>query len=143
PPGVVGRTRMGRRPVSSPGPSAWGRLRGDAGSFKSIGTFTLLMRATKHKRPRAGLPGAERETKNRVAFFRSALHAPRSEVPHPEIPRRISGWFGQSVGGRGVAPMDRGEEIWRERAVRDAVLAGDGAAWRGWYDAHFPRLAAY
>jgi RNA polymerase sigma-70 factor (ECF subfamily) len=39
--------------------------------------------------------------------------------------------------------MDPGAEVWRERAVRDAVLAGDAAAWRGWYDAHFCRLAAY
>ena len=31
----------------------------------------------------------------------------------------------------------------RERAVRDAVLAGDRAAWRAWYDAHFDPLAAY
>jgi RNA polymerase sigma-70 factor (ECF subfamily) len=39
--------------------------------------------------------------------------------------------------------MERGDDVWRERAVRDAVLAGDGTAWRGWYDAHFARLAAY
>lgn len=32
---------------------------------------------------------------------------------------------------------------WGERAVRDAVLAGDAHAWRHWYDAHFERLAAY
>jgi RNA polymerase sigma-70 factor (ECF subfamily) len=38
--------------------------------------------------------------------------------------------------------MDGGD-VWRERAIRDAVLAGDGAAWRTWYDEHFPRLAAY
>ena len=31
----------------------------------------------------------------------------------------------------------------RERAVRDAVLAGDRAAWRAWYDEHFEPLAAY
>jgi RNA polymerase sigma-70 factor (ECF subfamily) len=37
---------------------------------------------------------------------------------------------------------DRGR-AWRERAVRDAVLAGDAAAWRGWYDDHAPGLAAY
>jgi RNA polymerase sigma-70 factor (ECF subfamily) len=30
-----------------------------------------------------------------------------------------------------------------ERATRDAVLSGDAAAWRRWYDAHFDRLAAY
>lgn len=30
-----------------------------------------------------------------------------------------------------------------ERATRDAVLSGDTRAWRGWYDAHFARLAAY
>jgi RNA polymerase sigma-70 factor (ECF subfamily) len=32
---------------------------------------------------------------------------------------------------------------WRERAIRDAVLAGDAEAWRRWYDAHFDRLLAY
>lgn len=34
-------------------------------------------------------------------------------------------------------------DTWRERAIRDAVLAGDAEAWRQWYDAHFDRLAAY
>ena len=34
-------------------------------------------------------------------------------------------------------------DTWRERAIRDAVLAGDAEAWRRWYDAHFDRLAAY
>ena len=36
----------------------------------------------------------------------------------------------------------RPDEV-RERAVRDAVLAGDRAAWRWWYDQHFDPLAAY
>ena len=39
--------------------------------------------------------------------------------------------------------MDRGGDVWRERAIRDAVLGGDTAAWRAWYDDHFARLAAY
>jgi RNA polymerase sigma-70 factor (ECF subfamily) len=39
--------------------------------------------------------------------------------------------------------MDRGGANWTDRAVRDAVLAGDVAAWRAWYAAHFDRLAAY
>ena len=39
--------------------------------------------------------------------------------------------------------MDRGSDVWRERAIRDAVLGGDAAAWRAWYDEHFARLAAY
>jgi RNA polymerase sigma-70 factor (ECF subfamily) len=39
--------------------------------------------------------------------------------------------------------MDRGDDVWRERAIRDAVLAGDSAAWRAWYDEHFASLAAY
>jgi len=34
-------------------------------------------------------------------------------------------------------------DTWRERAIRDAVLAGDTDAWRLWFDAHFERLAAY
>jgi RNA polymerase sigma-70 factor, ECF subfamily len=38
--------------------------------------------------------------------------------------------------------MDGGAN-WHERAVRDAVLAGDAAAWRAWYAEHFDRLAAY
>src|SRR5438067_12822765 len=32
---------------------------------------------------------------------------------------------------------------WRERAIRDAVLAGDAQAWHQWYDAHYGRLAEY
>lgn len=32
---------------------------------------------------------------------------------------------------------------WTERAVRDAVLAGDVDAWRAWYDVHFEALARY
>lgn len=39
--------------------------------------------------------------------------------------------------------MERDGHVWRERAIRDAVLAGDGAAWRAWYDEHFARLAEY
>src|SRR5205807_1123835 len=39
--------------------------------------------------------------------------------------------------------MERGADGWRERAIRDAVLAGDPAAWRAWYDEHFDRLAGY
>jgi RNA polymerase sigma-70 factor (ECF subfamily) len=33
--------------------------------------------------------------------------------------------------------------VWREQAIRNAVLGGDTAAWRAWYDEHFDRLAAY
>jgi RNA polymerase sigma-70 factor (ECF subfamily) len=39
--------------------------------------------------------------------------------------------------------MDHGGANWRERAIRDAVLAGDTAAWRLWYAEYFDRLAAY
>ena len=39
--------------------------------------------------------------------------------------------------------MDRSEDVWRERVVRDAILAGDTLAWRSWYDEHFVRLANY
>jgi RNA polymerase sigma-70 factor (ECF subfamily) len=39
--------------------------------------------------------------------------------------------------------MDRGADVWRERAIRDAVLGGDAAAWRAWYDEHFAPLVAY
>ncbi|MCI0701506.1 MAG: RNA polymerase sigma factor [Planctomycetia bacterium] len=34
-------------------------------------------------------------------------------------------------------------DTWRERATRDAVLAGDTGAWRLWFDTHFERLSAY
>ena len=44
-----------------------------------------------------------------------------------------------TVAGPAMTDGDR----WRERAIRDAVLAGDAEAWRRWYDAHFDRLAAY
>lgn len=39
--------------------------------------------------------------------------------------------------------MVDGEADWRERAIRDAVLAGDMAAWRAWYAEYFDRMAAY
>ena len=39
--------------------------------------------------------------------------------------------------------MECDADPWEERAVRDAVLAGDAAAWRAWYDRHFARLAEY
>ncbi len=39
--------------------------------------------------------------------------------------------------------MDRGGDVWRERAIRGAVLGGDAAAWRAWYDEHYSRLAGY
>jgi RNA polymerase sigma-70 factor (ECF subfamily) len=39
--------------------------------------------------------------------------------------------------------MDQGETIWSERALRDAVLAGDVEAWRIWYESYFCRLAQY
>lgn len=42
-----------------------------------------------------------------------------------------------------VAGSVMSDGSWRERAIRDAVLAGDAEAWRRWYDAHFDRLAAY
>jgi RNA polymerase sigma-70 factor (ECF subfamily) len=34
-------------------------------------------------------------------------------------------------------------DAWRERTIRDAVLAGDTGAWRHWFDAHFDHLAGY
>jgi RNA polymerase sigma-70 factor (ECF subfamily) len=39
--------------------------------------------------------------------------------------------------------MDHGETNWCERAIRDAVLAGDLEAWRAWYEVYFDRLAQY
>lgn len=39
--------------------------------------------------------------------------------------------------------MDWSGEPRRDRLIRDAVLAGEPALWRAWYDEHFARLAAY
>jgi RNA polymerase sigma-70 factor (ECF subfamily) len=39
--------------------------------------------------------------------------------------------------------MDAQERIWRERGLREAVLAGDEVAWRRWYDESCPGLFAY
>lgn len=39
--------------------------------------------------------------------------------------------------------MNHGTASWHERAIRDAVLAGDTAAWRAWYADNFDRLANY
>jgi RNA polymerase sigma-70 factor (ECF subfamily) len=35
------------------------------------------------------------------------------------------------------------ERIWRERGLRDAVLAGDESAWRDWYMETYGQLEAY
>lgn len=39
--------------------------------------------------------------------------------------------------------MHTGDRVWRERALRSAVLAGDERAWRTWYDESFDALYAY
>lgn len=39
--------------------------------------------------------------------------------------------------------MDHPEPAWRERALRDAVLAGDAEAWKVFYDENFGPLFAY
>lgn len=39
--------------------------------------------------------------------------------------------------------MARDERVWRERGLRQAVLAGDERAWRAWYDHAFADLYAY
>src|SRR5712692_5409589 len=39
--------------------------------------------------------------------------------------------------------MESSERIWRERGLRDAVLAGDEQAWRALYAAAFDGLRAY
>jgi RNA polymerase sigma-70 factor (ECF subfamily) len=44
--------------------------------------------------------------------------------------------------GRGTGMSD-GDRVWRERGLRSAVLAGDEAAWRQWYDETFAELHAY
>ena len=35
------------------------------------------------------------------------------------------------------------DRVWRERGLRDAVVAGDEAAWRAWYGAEYAPLEAY
>ncbi|HBI44344.1 MAG TPA: hypothetical protein DDY78_16055, partial [Planctomycetales bacterium] len=39
--------------------------------------------------------------------------------------------------------MHSGDRVWRERGLRDAVLAGDELAWRTLYDESFAGLYAY
>lgn len=39
--------------------------------------------------------------------------------------------------------MDEADRAWRERGLRDAVLAGDERAWRRWYDESYAGLLAY
>ena len=39
--------------------------------------------------------------------------------------------------------MQTGDRVWRERGLRDAVLAGDEQAWRALYDESFAGLYAY
>lgn len=35
------------------------------------------------------------------------------------------------------------DRVWRERGLRDAVAAGDDAAWRTWYEVEYAPLEAY
>jgi RNA polymerase sigma-70 factor (ECF subfamily) len=39
--------------------------------------------------------------------------------------------------------MSEADRVWRERGLRDAVLAGDERAWRTWYDESFATLDNY
>jgi RNA polymerase sigma-70 factor (ECF subfamily) len=39
--------------------------------------------------------------------------------------------------------MPSGDRRWREHGLRNAVLAGDEAAWRTWYDETFPGLYGF
>src|SRR5258708_1772552 len=39
--------------------------------------------------------------------------------------------------------MESSERVWRERGLREAVLAGDELAWRRWYDESCEPLHAY
>src|SRR5262249_54088428 len=43
----------------------------------------------------------------------------------------------------GDGRMEQSDRVARERLLRRAVLAGDDAAWRAWYDESADRLAAY
>src|SRR5258707_6822181 len=48
----------------------------------------------------------------------------------------------QATAGRGAA-MQSNERVWREQVLRRAVLAGDEAAWRSWYEGEYAGLYAY
>jgi RNA polymerase sigma-70 factor (ECF subfamily) len=39
--------------------------------------------------------------------------------------------------------MNPSDRVWRERALRSAVLAGDERAWQAWYEESFMELASY
>jgi RNA polymerase sigma-70 factor (ECF subfamily) len=39
--------------------------------------------------------------------------------------------------------MSTSDRLWRERGLREAVLAGDQEAWRVWYDETYPQLFRY
>ena len=39
--------------------------------------------------------------------------------------------------------MGEADRVWRERGLREAVLAGDERAWRTWYDESFAALDSY
>jgi RNA polymerase sigma-70 factor (ECF subfamily) len=39
--------------------------------------------------------------------------------------------------------MSEADRVWRERGLREAVLAGDERAWRTWYDESFVALDGY
>jgi RNA polymerase sigma-70 factor (ECF subfamily) len=39
--------------------------------------------------------------------------------------------------------MNPSDRVWRERGLRNAVLAGDERAWQTWYDESFEGLATY
>jgi RNA polymerase sigma-70 factor (ECF subfamily) len=39
--------------------------------------------------------------------------------------------------------MNPSDRVWRERGLRNAVLAGDERAWQTWYDETYESLAAY
>ncbi|MFO0848987.1 MAG: sigma-70 family RNA polymerase sigma factor [Gemmataceae bacterium] len=39
--------------------------------------------------------------------------------------------------------MDQAADCWHERAVRDAVLAGDAAVWGRWVEANYAAVAGY
>jgi RNA polymerase sigma-70 factor, ECF subfamily len=54
--------------------------------------------------------------------------------------RTIYGGWRRAAAGRA---MDEGERVRRERWLRGAVLSGDEAAWRAWYEEHCAALEAY
>jgi RNA polymerase sigma-70 factor, ECF subfamily len=59
------------------------------------------------------------------------------------FPHRATIYYQSIQASRRGGDMHSGDRVWRERGLRDAVLAGDERAWRTLYDESFAGLYAY